>query len=268
MLIKADYLNEEDLNAYIAHLEGGLRSTGSTTTSGASGASARLGIKVAEAKGRRESTSESSVVLDDVSASRLKRLIDAGHDDPESLGWVTILDSSDDFNNLGLGAMVEWECDVHVPELLELVDKKSEIEDLLSLYNVAVESGNLFGINAESPGMPNKEEQTAIFDVLDHLNLVLAVIGKDDEEDWKVVGSLKKEWVREGASFDGRFRVLGKVQRIVRRGKWYPLVSLPGMDALNRKQRRKIEKDGPEEGQEDNFVEGPAVVLDFLAIYR
>ena len=51
-------------------------------------------------------------------------------------------------------------------------------------------------------------------------------------------------------------------------GQWKPLLSLPGMNVLPREQRRKMEREGPESGQEASWLEGPAVMLDLLAIYR
>ena len=103
---------------------------------------------------------------------------------------------------------------------------------------------------------------------LDQLDVAPVVVGDDSDTDWKVVGSLDKRWIAGEASFDGRVRVIGKVRKKIAADRWYPMVSLPGMNLVNRDERRRLERKGPtDESEKDRFVSGPALVLDYLAIF-
>jgi hypothetical protein len=68
--------------------------------------------------------------------------------------------------------------------------------------------------------------------------------------------------------FDGYAKVVGKVSTQWGKGQWKLLLALPGMDLLSRDKRREMERKGPNEGQEQNWLEGPAILLDVLTIYR
>jgi hypothetical protein len=70
------------------------------------------------------------------------------------------------------------------------------------------------------------------------------------------------------AENEGFARVVGKVSAQWDKGNWKPLLVLPGMNLLSREQRRAMQRRGPDEGQESSWLEGSAIMLDVLAIYR
>jgi hypothetical protein len=62
--------------------------------------------------------------------------------------------------------------------------------------------------------------------------------------------------------------VVGKVSRVLKEGQLRPFTTFPGMNLGSREQRRKLERQRPKEGEEDQYLIGPALMLDILAIYR
>lgn len=68
---------------------------------------------------------------------------------------------------------------------------------------------------------------------------------------------------------EGDAVVVGKVEKTWTEGKTYPLLSLPGLNLMNREARRKMEKEvsaAPETAE--NSLEGPAATLSVIAIFR
>lgn len=95
----------------------------------------------------------------------------------------------------------------------------------------------------------------------------LAVVGERDDTDWRIAGRLIAASVRD-SELDGAARVVGKVSTILRPGEHKSLLALPGMNLMTREQRRAQAKSGPKPGEEANWLTGPAVMLDVLAVYR
>lgn len=128
-------------------------------------------------------------------------------------------------------------------------------------------SARALGLSME--GVPEEREMDAMRSFLDQLDVAPVVIGDDPDTEWKLVGSLTKQWISSTASFDGRARVVGKVKKRVGEGRWYPMFSLPGMNLLGRDERRRLEREGPRDAtEEQQFVRGPLLVVDYLAIYN
>jgi hypothetical protein len=92
------------------------------------------------------------------------------------------------------------------------------------------------------------------------------LVGEPDSESWRVAGKLLASNIN--GEIDGLARVVGKVSTIWQKEEWKPLLSLPGANLIPREQRRKLERTKPTEDQQDNWLEGPALMLDVLAVYR
>lgn len=266
MLINAQYLDSDALTNYIAAVEGGVRQTGSTRSTGAHGLGGSFGVNAMKIEGRRNAEVENTLNIEDHDASRLKRLIDAGHADPDGLSWVEILEPDHGFSQVSIGAFVEWECDIYVPEGLAAISSHGDLSGTLKMMQGLMPSAEALGL--DTAGLPRAEQMQAMSEFLEGLNVAPIVVGDDSDTEWKVVGSLNKQWIREGASLDDRVRIIGKVKKQVPHGRWHPIVSLPGMNLLNRDERRRKERDGPgDSGQESQFVRGPLLVVEYLAIY-
>ncbi|MER6928984.1 DUF6414 family protein [Kocuria palustris] len=266
MLHNSQYLDEDALANYIAALEGGLRDTGTSRTTGSHGYGGSIGWNSTKFEGSKDAETESTLNLVDHKASRLRRLIEAGHKNPEDTGWVEVLQPDTDFAEIGTGAIIEWECDVFVPESIAPMANHAGLSSALQTMKGLQPSAEALGLDMK--GVPTIPEMDAMTSFLDQLDVALVVVGDDSDTDWKLVGSLDKRWIAGEASFDGRVRVIGKVKKKIAADRWYPMVSLPGMNLVNRDERRRLERNGPKnESEKDQFVRGPALVLDYLAIF-
>lgn len=93
------------------------------------------------------------------------------------------------------------------------------------------------------------------------------MVGADEESSWKVAARLGSGHVRD-PDLEGYVRVIGKVAQRWPENRWKPLLALPGASLLPRKERKALEAKKPTKDDEDAYLEGPAVMLDVLAIYR
>ncbi|MHA6752182.1 DUF6414 family protein [Dermacoccus nishinomiyaensis] len=266
MLINAHYLDDDALTNYIAAVEGGLRESGSSRSKGSRGFGGSLGISGAKLEAKADSETENTVNVRDHQASRLQRLIAAGHAEPEVVGWIEVSQPDLEFANAGTGAFVEWECDVYIPEAIAVMSNHAGLSSTLELMKALMPSAEALGLDME--GVPDVSEMNAVGSFLDQLDVAPVVVGDDSDTDWKIVGSLTKKWISPTASFDGRVRVIGKVKKRIGEGRWYPMLSLPGMNLVGRDERRRLEREGPHDStEEQRFIRGPLLVVDFLAIY-
>lgn len=266
MLIRAHYLDDDALTNYIAALEGGLRESGSSRSKGSRAFGGSLGVSAAKVEAKADSETENTLNMRDHQASRLQRLIAAGHAEPDAVGWIEVTQPDVEFAEAGTGAFVEWECDVYIPEAIAAMSSHAGLSSTLKTMKTLMPSAEALGLSME--GVPDEREMDAMASFLDQLDVAPVIVGDDSETDWKVVGSLAEQWILPAASFDGRSRVVGKVKKRVGEGRWYPMLSLPGMNLVGRDERRRLERDGPRDStEEQQFVRGPLLVVDFLAIY-
>lgn len=266
MLINAHYLDGDALTNYIAALEGGLRESGSSRSRGSHGFGGSLGVSAAKLEAKADSETENTLNMRDHEASRLHRLIAAGHAEPEAVGWIEVTQPDVEFAEAGTGAFVEWECDVYIPEAIAAMSSHEGLSSTLKAMKSLMPSAEALGLSME--GVPDVREMDAMASFIDQLDVAPVAVGDDSDTDWKVIGSLAKQWISPTASFDGRARVVGKVKKRVGEGRWYPMLSLPGMNLVGREERRRLEREGPRDStEEQQFVRGPLLVVDFLAIY-
>lgn len=266
VLISPHYLNRSTLATYIAMVEGGLRDSATSKATDSGGFGGSIGWAGAGLRGTKESGTEDTLNVQDHDASRLKRLIDAGHDRPEELGWVTVSQPDVDFADVGMGATIEWECDTYIPEAVAVMGNHRGLGDAIHELQAMMPLADALGLDMS--GLPETGQMETMATSLKQLDLSPVVVGEDSDTEWRLVGSLSKEWISDDATFDDRARVVGKVKKRVERDRWYPLASLPGMNLVGREERRRMEREGPEgPDEEDLFIQGPLLVVDYLAIF-
>lgn len=262
------YLDEAALAQYVSGLEGGaLTEATNKKMTGRAGEGA-VSISPVSAKAGGSSAREESQTRTDTPASMFKRLLAAAKSDPEQVGWIDVLNPQVDLADVGIGAMISWECDVYIPDsvrtLMSAGGAGGELDKMLRLMPQA----RTLGLSME--GLPGEDELRAMSEFIENLGSKTVIIGEDeDDEDaigWKVSGSLVGDV--NAAELDGRAIVVGKVAQVLQPGHVKPFVTLPGMNMLPRAERRKAERSRPEPGKEADFLQGPAVVLDVLAVYR
>ena len=253
------YLNREALDDYVSAIDGGSLQQTESQTAGTRRRGAKLGVQGLGAEASSERSSHESSTWADSDAARFDRLIATLDGDAETWLWFDIHDPDHDFAEAPMGSLVSWECDFYVPDAVRLLGGNG-LTGMLDAIDAVRPSAGLFGIPTE--GMPTSDQSSA----LRSLNLsasTFAIVGEDDDTDWKVVGSIGK---LIEASDEGRAVIVGKVSRKLPAGRWMPLMT--ALASFSREQRRKMEKTRPPADAEGNYVEGPLVVLDILAIYR
>lgn len=266
MLISAQYLDTDALANYIASLEGGLRQSGTSRSKGAKGLGGAVGAGPLKVEGKNDRESEETLNVADHDAARLARLIDAGHAHPGAVGWEEVLEPDTAFAQSSLGTLIEWECDIYVPDLIKALSKQSGLGEAITQMQLFMPAADALGLDME--GLPSIREMQAVASFVDGLDVAPVVVGEVSDTEWRVVGALNPKWLREGATLDDRVRIIGKVKKRIDQGCWYPLSSLPGMNLVGREERRRMEREGPQTpADEANFIPGPALVVDFLAIY-
>lgn len=266
MLINALYLDEGALENYVAALEGGLRDSGSSVAKGGKGVSGSLGFGPARVDGHADSEVENTPTMKDHPVARLRRLIAAGQQNSEELAWIEVCQPEVDFSHAGIGSFIHWECDVYVPEFIAALANQGEIGGAIRLVKEVAPSAQALGLNMD--GLPPLDQMEAMLNLVEGMKISPVVVGDGSETDWKVVGSLRPPSIQRDATFDGTAIIIGKVKKRIPKGSWYPLVSLPGMNLLGREERRRKERRGPQDDDEEpQFIPGPALVVDYLAIY-
>ena len=264
MLTRFLYLDSIALAQYLSSLEGGSL-TGSTQRSTRAGsAEGGADLKVAHGKGARSHEEAQERTLVDTDGARFERLLGAAAKDPERLGWTEVTDPDTDFEGIGIGAMVTWECDLYVPETVKMLSKAGGALPVLEMMRKVLPAASALGLNTH--GVPGGDQIDAMTSFFEGIESKALIVGEDDATDWQVAGNLTGQ--PDLADLEGRARVVGKVARILKPGQWKPFMTFPGMDLLSREERRRAERTAPAPGKEDDYLHGPALILDVLAIYR
>lgn len=263
MLIRPFYLDTNALDDYIASIEDGLTETATTRRSDQSRKGGSAGMPILKGEIGKEVAGESTRSVRDHDTAKLERLITYGRANSTEADWNEVLEPASAFPNLRVGEMIEWECDVYLPEVSELFANQSFASSLRSMADMA-SLAKVFGTS--DIDFPDSDEVHRVADFLENVNMRPVLIGEDSETDWRIVGPLLKNAIRtEG--FDDRARVIAKLRRIVPATMWYPLQAASGVP-IGREQRRRLERKGPTTANEEKqFLQGPLLVVDYLAVY-
>lgn len=268
MLHRFLYLDEAALARYVSGLEGGALAEATHKEMKGRAGEGSVSIAPVSAKAGGSSTREESQTRTDTPAAMFRRLLAVAKSDPEQVGWLEVLNPQVDLADVGIGAMISWECDVYVPDAVRtLMSAGGAGGDLDKMLRLMPQARTL-GLSME--GLPSEDEMRAMSEFIDNLDSKTVFIGEDEEDEgavsWKVSGSLVGDVNPD--ELDGRAIVVGKVAQVLQAGRVKPFVTLPGMNMMSREDRRKAERSRPEPGKEGEFLQGPAIVLDVLALYR
>lgn len=263
MLRKFLYLDEAALDGYISTLEDGLRVRMERSVESRREREAGLDVKVAKARGTGGASESQSTEMSDTGQARFERLLALAEADPESAGWVD-LNQLSDLSDVGYGALVHAECEVFIPDAVQLLAGHGGAGDALDAMLELLPHAESLGLDTE--GLPEAGEMRAMSSLLAKMSSDLVFVGEDESE-WRVAGKLTEAHTRDG-DIDGFVRVVGKVTTRWSENRWKPLLALPGASLVPRKERKALEAQRPTEEDEDSFLEGPAVMLDVLAMYR
>ena len=259
------YLNEAAVSRYVSALEGGSRQSLERTQAKLRSASAGVDIGPLNASGNRGSEVGETESLSDTPEAQFDRLYRYGHQNPEDAMWEEILDVETAMDTVGVGAIVEVESDLFFPDLVRGLMKKGGLVDGLNALESMLPFIDTLGIGELPADLPGAEQRNALKGVIENLSGDMTVVGEFDDSDWKLTGKLQPDYLRQ--DIDGPARIVGKVAGRLQPGKWLPVMTIPGAMA-NRKSRREQRAATPTAGQEDNYVKGPALRLDVIAIFR
>lgn len=264
MLVRLIYLDRDALAQYISAIEGGLVTETSRRRAAAREGEAGADFKVVAGKGRRSTEDEESRRIKDTDSARFGRLLAAAEADPEGLGWLEVLDPDVDLQDVGIGAMISWECDLYVPDVIRMLSRAGGAAEAISMMRALLPAAKALGLDTE--GVPEDDQLGAMAGFLGRMDSKTLVVGEEDTTDWQIAGRILGEVDLE--DLEGRARVVGKVTRVIPSGRWMPLAAFPGMNLLPREKRRQLERQQPAPGKDSDYLRGPALMIEILAIYR
>lgn len=262
LLRKFLYLDENALDDYVSALEDGLRQKRATSSGTSSEKSGQVDVKVARGGGGSAKEAAESAEYADTAPAKFNRLLDLASGNEEELGWLEI-QSLEQLDGAGFGAVVHLECEVYIPNMVRLL-ASGELGEAIGIMKALGDHKDAFGF--EKDDMPDPKEMAGVETFTKLFKSDMVFVG-DDDSDWKIAGKLAKSHLRDD-DVDGFVRVVGKVSKHWGAGQWKPLVALPGASLVPRKERREMERQVPDDPDDDSYLEGPAVMIDVLAIYR
>ncbi|SLF29709.1 Uncharacterised protein [Mycobacteroides abscessus subsp. bolletii] len=273
MLRKFVYLDKATLAEYTATLEGGLIAETRSRSLNSGNKSGAIKLKVAEGKLGGAKEDEHEWTISDEPEARFERLLAAAYENPETIGWREVMQPDNDFSQSQIGEFVSWECDAYVPDLSRLISKEGDTTKKLALVSSVIEAAKS-GVTIGDAGtvapekIPLLEAQLQIArGLIENIDIKKSVIGEDGDTAWKVFGVLQGEYLR-GDIDDERLVIVGKIKRKLEEGRWRRITEVINFEVVNRAERRQREKQAPPAGKEDEYIAGPALELDVLAIYR
>ena len=264
MLKQFIYLNEQALDEYLSILEDGLRGGVEEKSGKNTNLSGKAGISNLGIGGSRESQEELMISRVDTSPARFERLQKLALGDIELSGWIERGINDDIKDNISAGNLLDIECEVYIPEVVKALSPSGELARTVDQITVLSQLAPSFGSPIE--GLPNFDQLQAIKGFAATLGSDAIFVGEMESSNHKVAGKLQDKYIK--GDVEGVAHVVGKVVSSWGDTQWKPLLALPGMNLMSREQRRDMERKGPDNGQEGNWLQGPAYMLEILAIYR
>lgn len=199
----------------------------------------------------------------DTPEARFARLMDIAAQDPEALAWIDVVDPGNDLDDAGYGAMISGEAEFYVPRMIRLLTQ-GDLGRAIDMIDKLEPLADVFGFDKE--GMPDKGKRDAIRSAVDVFQADVVTVGEFDSSDWKVAAQLTSQYIR--AQAEGPAQFVGKVAKQWPAGQGQHLLALPGTTLLPRHERRTLQSRKPDNPDDDSFLNGPAMMLDMLAIWR
>ncbi|SBS79289.1 hypothetical protein MHPYR_710016 [uncultured Mycobacterium sp.] len=283
MLYGFVYLNKPTLAGYAAQVDGGLIAETKTRQMKKKSAGGTAGWKLLGLKGERGGENERTDTFSDAPEAQFQRLLAAANSDPDAIGWTEVLDPGSDFESANVGELISWECDLGIPNILRLMTPGGAASKLMNMMGTAVSGvdagfkvGGIDGSNLDADQRAQLDKAKggidAIKQLLEGANISRAVVGTDSDTNWTVYGTVVDEHLLAADIDAERLLIVGKIKRKLAPGQKRRIVDIPHMSELKRGLRKTNEPELTKEDDppmaEGQFVTGPALELDILAIYR
>jgi hypothetical protein len=263
VLRKFLYLDETSLDDYVSALEDGLRQKREISSAATSDKSGELNVRVARGGVGAGSSSGESTEYADTPPAKFNRLLELAEANEEDMAWLEIQDLSQ-LDGVGFGALVHLECEAYIPDMVRMF-ASGDLADAIGLMQNLGGFADALGL--DMTGMPTGHEIEGIEAATKMIKSDLVFVGEDDASAWKIAGKLSKAHLRD-PDVEGFVKVVGKVSKQWPAQQWKPLMALPGASLVPRKERRDMERKVPDNPDDDSYLEGPAVMIDVLAVYR
>ena len=265
MLRRFLYLNSASVDSYLGVVEGGLsdETTKRGGSRGTKGGGAGADAKVASVRlsTQRENSEESERVVRETPEIRFDRLMKAVSANPEDWDFEEVLNLTDVFDQLAIWTLIQLDCDIEIPPAVRLLAQPDELNKALDLMEIIGPMARVFGSTPTE--MPDPEQLQAIR-AFSQFSTDLVITGEIDDSSPRIAGKLDRQFMREMP--EGEACVVGKISRRWKSGESHSLIALPGSSLMTRAQKRAQEHSL--KGDENNMLNGPALTLDILAIYR
>lgn len=258
------YLNVPALDGYLSSLEDGLRTVIEREETSTKDAGLEASVKVVSGKLGAGTESVERTTGQDTPEARFERLLAYARADSEALGWIEVLDADTDLADVGFGALVEAEAEFFIPSIIRTLADSRGLQEAMDMFDALEPLADMFGLDMD--GMPDKAQRDGMRSVVGAMKANLVAVGELDGSDWKVAGEVLSQHLR--AEVEGPARFVGKVAKKISEGQGRHLMALPGTSLMPREARRELERKKPENADDESFLQGPALVLDLLAIWR
>lgn len=260
------YLNESLVDQFLAQVEDGLweeqqereKRTGDKKGGGSIGAK---GLKVEGSMGSGREIEESRTRRQ-TPESRFNRLAKLAPELPDGEFLQIEDDTRDLYGILKPGLLIATECYVDIPSVGRAVAKIEEVKGLVDFMTI-------FGSERLDPGAQEAIDGISAF--AERAGGDIICTGEIGDDLPILVFKLKSEYLRVDVSdLEGDAVILANVHRKWPEGDSYPILTVPGLDVMSRKDRRKMKATAKKTDTEDNdvFLEGPGITLSVVAIFR
>lgn len=207
----------------------------------------------------RKNVEAESLNYSDNGPARFDRLLALVEGVEDEFGWKDLQETQVEMISLRPGHVLACAAELYESD----VSKLSAASGILSMLPLMKSISQMTGKPLQ--GMENFDDNTveAVGAFGAAMKGSSVVLGDILESDWKLVFSIPA-----GIDVEGDAYVVGKVSKVWGAGEWRPLPGLPVFSQLPRAQRREMERKGPAPDGKMMWQEGPAVLLDVLAVYR
>ncbi|WP_264631846.1 DUF6414 family protein [Microbacterium hydrothermale] len=255
------YLDERQLNQYISQMEDGLRRIASRSLSSEKGGGAELNAKFMKLGLNGKTADGESQEYADDGPARFERLLALVAGDEERFDWRDIEEDESLLEGMKAGHLITFGGELYESDLTKATSSTGVLGMLPLLQTIAKMPGMTGGAELDQALSGGTLEAMQGFGQAMNGKSILQ--GEIQDTDWRFVSLVDSAVQVEGTAY-----VVGKISKVWGEGDWRLLPGTPMMAQLPRAKRREIERKGPDKGAEMMWMEGPAVELEILAIYR
>ncbi len=272
MLIRFVYLDKPILEGFAAQLDGGLIAETKVHLVKKRAKTGEINLKFARAKLEGGGSDDRELTMSYPPEAQYQRLLAVARDNPEAIAWIDVVDPNNDFASAQVGETILWECDVEIDQGSRLIARGGGGVQMAALMDVFVTAGqaglSVGNANYDTSNAEQLKAQTEVMrQLFDSLNISRIAVGRDSSTTtWSIFGPLHNDHLRVENIENERLIVVGKIKRIVPYGQSRKLVNNEAMQLMETFSTSSGRKN---QSNPMNYeIEGPALELDIIAIYR